>query len=58
MFKEPKAMREIHKIQEQLYQERKGLTADQEICLIKDNARKIKEKYGIRSKIHVIAERV
>lgn len=53
MFKEPKAMREIHKIQEKLYEERKGLTAEQEIRLIKDNARKIREKYGIKSRTHV-----
>ena len=54
MFKEPKAMREIHKIQEKLYEERKGLTTEQEIRLIRDNARKMKEKYGIKSKIHAI----
>ena len=52
MFREPKAMREIHKIQEKLYGERKGLTADQEIRLIRENARKMLEKYGIKSKTH------
>ena len=52
MLKEPKAMREIHKIQEKLYEERKGLTADQEIRLIRDNARKFVEKYGIKPRAH------
>ena len=52
MFKEPKAMREIHKIQEKLYEERKGLTSEQEIRLIRENARKMKEKYGLKSKPH------
>lgn len=52
MFREPKAMKEIHKIQEKLYQERKGLSAQQEIHLIRENARKMKEKYGIKSKAH------
>ena len=51
MFKEPKAMREIHKIQEKLYEERKGLTVDQEIRLIRENARKIKAKYGIKENV-------
>ncbi len=52
MFKEPKAMREIHKIQEKLYEERKGLTSEQEIRLIRESARKMKEKYGINPKAH------
>ena len=50
MFREPKAMREIHKIQEKLYEERKGLTSEQEIRLIRENAQIMKEKYGIKSK--------
>jgi hypothetical protein len=50
MFKEPKAMREIHKIQEKLYEERKGLSDEQEIRLIRENARKLMEKYGFRSR--------
>ena len=58
MFKEPKAMREIHKIQEKLYEERKGLTAEQEIRLIRDNAQKMKEKYGIKSKTHATTGRL
>ena len=52
MFKEPKAMREIHKIQEKLYEERKGLSAEQEIRLIRENARKVREQYGIKFKTH------
>ena len=52
MFKEPKAMREIHKIQEKLYEERKKLTSEQEIRLIKESARKMREKYSIKAKAH------
>ncbi len=55
MFKEPKAMREIHKIQEKLYEERKGLTADQEIRMIRENAQKFMKKHGIKSRSHAVA---
>ena len=55
MFKEPKSMREIHKIQTKLYEERKGLTAQQEVSLINANARKIKERYSIKSKEQTVA---
>ena len=49
MFKEPKAMREIHKIQENLYKEEKGLSRDQLIKKTRDEARKFKEKFGLKS---------
>jgi len=52
MFKEPKAMREIHKIQEKIYEEEKGLTSEQRLRRVKDEARKFMEKYGIKSRLH------
>ena len=55
MFKEPKAMREIHKIQEELYKERKGLSSQQLIEKTREAAQKLKEKYGLKSKKHILA---
>ena len=54
MFREPKAMREIHKVQEELYRERKGLSTEQVIEKTREAARKIKEKYGLKSRKHVL----
>ena len=54
MFKEPKAMREIHKIQEDLYKEEKGLSRDQLIKKTREEARKFKEKFGLKSKTHAV----
>jgi hypothetical protein len=53
MFKEPKAMREIHKIQEKIYEEEKKLTPAQRIHRVKEAARKLMEEYGLKSKTHV-----
>ena len=54
MFKEPKAMREIHRIQEKIYEEEKNLTSEQRIQRVKESARKIMKEYGIKSKSHNI----
>ena len=48
-------MREIHKIQEDLYKEEKGLSRDQLIKKTREEARKFKEKFGLRSKERAIA---
>lgn len=55
MFKEPKAMREIHKIQEILYKEEKNLSREQLIKKTREEARKFKEKYGLKCKERVTA---
>jgi hypothetical protein len=55
MFREPKAMREIHKIQEQLYKGRKGLSSAEIIERTREAARKLKEKYGLKSKKNILA---
>ena len=54
MFREPKAMREIHKIQEKIYKEEKGMTSEQRLRRVKESARKLMEEYGIKSKTHAI----
>ena len=53
MFREPKAMREIHKIQEKIYEEEKGMTSEQRLRRVKESARKVMEQYGIKSKTHI-----
>ena len=52
MFREPKAMREIHKIQEKIYEEEKGLTSQQRIRRVKESAQKMMREYGIKPKTH------
>ena len=52
MFREPKAMREIHKIQEKIYEEEKGLTSQQRIRKVKEEARKFMLEHGIKSRTH------
>ncbi len=54
MFREPKAMREIHKIQENLYKEEKNLSRDQLIKKTREEAQKFKEKYGLKSKERIV----
>lgn len=39
-IKEPRAMKEIHDIRLKLYKERRHLTAEEEIKLINENAKK------------------
>ena len=50
MYKEPKAMREIHKIQEQLYEERRGLSDKEVIEKIRKEAEEVIEQYDLKFK--------
>ena len=50
MWNEPKALKEIHKIQEEMYEESKNLSDKDLIAKIRRNARTIKKKYGLRLK--------
>ena len=50
MFRESKTMRELHKIQEQIYREEKGLTGKQIIEKTHREVEEIKRKYNLRSK--------
>ena len=50
MFEEPKAMQEIHRIQEQLYEERKGLSDKEVLEKIRKEAENVIKKYGLKFK--------
>jgi len=53
MFREPKTMRELHKIREQIYREEKGLMSKQIIEKTHREVKEIKRKYNLRSKSKV-----
>ncbi len=50
MYKEPDAMREIHKIRERLYKEEKGLTVQELITEIHKEAEEVRRKYNLKFK--------
>lgn len=47
---EPKALREIHEIREQIYEETKGLTPEERAEHTNKIGREIAEKYGLKVK--------
>ncbi|MBU4305602.1 MAG: hypothetical protein KJ893_08320 [Candidatus Omnitrophica bacterium] len=48
MYKEPKAMKEIHEIREKMYEEMKGMTSKEQIEYIHKAAENAKKKYGLK----------
>jgi hypothetical protein len=52
VYKEPKAMREIHEIRERFYEEEKDLSIKDKIAKIKHEAAEAIKKYGLRLKEH------
>jgi hypothetical protein len=50
MLKEPKPMREIHQIQEDLFKKEKNLTSGQRIRKLHKEAKGIIKKYGLKIK--------
>ncbi|MHC4444149.1 MAG: hypothetical protein ACYTF1_17135 [Planctomycetota bacterium] len=50
MYKEPRAMKEIHEIQEKLYEEEKNLSTSELIAKIHQEAEEAKKKYGLKFK--------
>ena len=48
MYKEPDAMREIHKIRENLYKEEKELTVQELIAEIHKEAEEVRRKYNLK----------
>ena len=54
MYKEPKAMEEIHKIREGLYEEEKKMSAKQLIRKTREEVDKIKKKYHLKIRQHVV----
>jgi len=47
MCKEPRPMREIHEIQERLYEEEKHLTPKERIAKIHREAQEVKKRLGL-----------
>lgn len=48
MIKEPKAMEEIHKIREELYEGRKGMTIEKKIEAINESTEQLLKGHGYR----------
>ena len=55
MFKEPKPMKEIHEIQETLYEEHKKMTDKEKLAALHREAEEAEKKYGftLRKVSHV-----
>ncbi|MFA4888436.1 MAG: hypothetical protein WC628_02525 [Candidatus Omnitrophota bacterium] len=47
MLKEPRPMREIHEIQEKLYEERKKMSSEEKIAAIHLEAEEAEKKFGL-----------
>ncbi len=47
MFRELRPLKEIHRIQERLYEERKKMTDREKLALIHREAEEVKKKYGL-----------
>ena len=50
MYKEPKPMREIHQIQEKLFDEGKNISSGERIRKLHKDANEIKKRYGLKIK--------
>ncbi|MFH1824219.1 MAG: hypothetical protein ABH873_03220 [Candidatus Firestonebacteria bacterium] len=50
MYKQPEAMKEIHKIQEQLYEEMKHMTDKEKLDYINKTADEVEKKYNLKLK--------
>ena len=48
---EPNAMREIHEIREQLYEETKNMAPAEEIARVNKHTRELSDKYGFEFEI-------
>ncbi len=55
--KEPEAMREIHKIREQMYEEMKDMSPQERIRKIKEEAEEFKKEYGLKLPQRVLVKR-
>ncbi|MDR0608733.1 MAG: hypothetical protein LBG58_01320 [Planctomycetaceae bacterium] len=53
MTNEPKALKEVHKIREKIYEETKNMTPEERAKYAKNEAKKIIEKYHLKSNISV-----
>jgi len=50
MFKEPKPMREIHQIQERIFEKEKNLSSRERIRKLNEESKGIIKKYGLKIK--------
>jgi len=50
MYKEPEAMREIHKIRKKMYEETRGLSDREIIEKYRKEAEEVRKKYGLKFK--------
>jgi protein-disulfide isomerase-like protein with CxxC motif len=50
MNKEPEAMRQIHRIQERIYEETKDMISDEFLEYIHNAAEEARKKYGLKLK--------
>ena len=50
MFRQPKALKEIHKIQESIYREEKRMTPKERVIKIHQESNVLRKKYGLTSK--------
>lgn len=48
MHKEPEAMRQIHEIQEKIYEKTKNMTKEEFLKYVHKSAEEAKKKYGIK----------
>lgn len=49
-MKEPQPMREIHEIQEKLYEEEKNISSEERIAKIRREANQFLQRYGLKFK--------
>lgn len=57
MYKEPRPMREIHEIQEKIYEEQKNMADKEKIAAIHREAEEAVKKYGLNlRKCHTAAK--
>ena len=49
-IEEPRAMRELHELRAQHYEETKNMTREEYVKWINEKARKVMKEYGIESK--------
>jgi hypothetical protein len=50
MMNEPKAMREIHEIREQIYEEIKNLTPEERVALVRRESQAMIDKHELKVK--------
>lgn len=55
--KEPKAMREIHKIREEMYEEMRNMTTEERVRKIKREAEACKKEFGLKLPKRVLVKK-